>query len=49
MATSTLLTIEDFELLPAEAAENHELVGGSWLTYPETHLGITSFATGSLL
>ena len=28
MATSTLLTIEDFELLPAEAAENHELVEG---------------------
>ena len=28
MATSTLLTIDDFELLPAEAAENHELVEG---------------------
>jgi Uma2 family endonuclease len=28
MSTSTLLTIDDFELLPAEAAENHELVGG---------------------
>jgi Uma2 family endonuclease len=28
MATSTLLTIEDFERLPAEAAENHELVEG---------------------
>jgi Uma2 family endonuclease len=28
MATSTLLTIDDFELLPAEAAENHELVQG---------------------
>jgi Uma2 family endonuclease len=28
MATSTMLTIDDFELLPAEAAENHELVEG---------------------
>jgi Uma2 family endonuclease len=28
MATGTLLTIDDFELLPAEAAENHELVEG---------------------
>jgi len=28
MAASTLLTIDDFELLPAEAAENHELVDG---------------------
>jgi Uma2 family endonuclease len=28
MATSTLLTIDDFERLPAEAAENHELVEG---------------------
>jgi Uma2 family endonuclease len=28
MATSTLLTIDDFELLPVEAAENHELVEG---------------------
>ena len=28
MATSTLLTIDDFERLPAEMAENHELVNG---------------------
>ena len=28
MPTSTLLTIDDFERLPAEAAENHELVEG---------------------
>jgi Uma2 family endonuclease len=28
MATSTLLTIDDFERLPAEVAENHELVSG---------------------
>jgi Uma2 family endonuclease len=28
MATSTLLTIDDFERLPAEASENHELVEG---------------------
>src|ERR1039457_4120466 len=28
MPRSTLLTIDDFELLPAEAAENHELVEG---------------------
>lgn len=28
MAASTLLTIDDFERLPAEAAENHELVEG---------------------
>jgi Uma2 family endonuclease len=28
MATSTLLTIDDFERLPAEIAENHELVNG---------------------
>jgi Uma2 family endonuclease len=28
MATSTLLTIDDFERLPAEDAENHELVDG---------------------
>ena len=28
MATSTLLTIEDFERLPADVAENHELVDG---------------------
>jgi len=28
MAASDLLTIDDFELLPAEAAENHELVEG---------------------
>jgi len=28
MVDSTLLTIDDFELLPAEAAENHELVEG---------------------
>ena len=28
MATSTLLTIDDFERLPAEMAENHELVDG---------------------
>src|SRR5690349_20352055 len=29
MATSTLLTIDDFERLPAEMAENHELVDGA--------------------
>src|SRR6266542_3025999 len=28
MATGTLLTIDDFERLPAEMAENHELVDG---------------------
>ena len=28
MATRTFLTIDDFERLPAEAAENHELVEG---------------------
>jgi Uma2 family endonuclease len=28
MATSTLVMIDDFERLPAEAAENHELVDG---------------------
>jgi|SRR5581483_5184667 len=28
MATRTLLTIDDFERLPAEMAENHELVDG---------------------
>jgi len=28
MATSTLLTIDDFERLPSEIAENHELVNG---------------------
>jgi Uma2 family endonuclease len=28
MATGTLLTIDDFERLPAELAENHELVDG---------------------
>ena len=28
MATSTLLTIDDFERLPGEVAENHELVEG---------------------
>jgi len=28
MPASTLLTIDDFERLPAEAAENHELVEG---------------------
>jgi Uma2 family endonuclease len=28
LATSTSLTTDDFELLPAEAAENHELVEG---------------------
>jgi len=29
MATSTLLTIDDFERLPGEVAENHELVEGA--------------------
>src|SRR4051794_32132932 len=29
MATNTLLTIDDFERLPAEVAENHELVEGA--------------------
>ena len=28
MATSTLLTIDDFERLPADMAKNHELVDG---------------------
>src|SRR4051794_19267974 len=29
MATTTLLTIDDFERLPSEVAENHELVEGA--------------------
>jgi Uma2 family endonuclease len=34
MATSTLLTIDDFERLPAEMAENHELVNGELIYVP---------------
>jgi Uma2 family endonuclease len=34
MATSTLLTIDDFERLPAEIAENHELVNGELIYVP---------------
>ena len=34
MATGTLLTIDDFERLPAEMAENHELVDGELVEAP---------------
>jgi Uma2 family endonuclease len=34
VATSTLLTIDDFERLPAEMAENHELVNGELIYVP---------------
>ena len=35
MATRTFLTIDDFERLPAEAAENHELVEGELVDVSE--------------
>ena len=39
MATSTLLTIDDFERLPAEMRENHEMVNGELVAVASKHTG----------